>query len=199
MISDIRHTCIAEEPKRRSRLQRLAIAIMVVMAGLVTGTVVSVQLNPGENSGPPALQATPSRETGLVDGLGLLNSDVSVAQGQYGSGVERSSAAGPRLNERVIIEDGFGNRRDDMTLGDVLEANSRLAKISEAEPGTTEIYGLLPSGEWGVIGVCVEKPMSQRSLDAQRSLTDFFGGRMPATFNDCGPAPGVVWPSSAAG
>jgi len=199
MTSDIPHTCTEQEPKRRSRLQRLTIAITVVMAGLVAGTAVSVQLNSGENSGPPELHGTSSRETGLVDGLDLLNPDLSVAQGQYGSGVERSSAVDPRLNERVIIEDGFGNRRDDMTLGDVLEANSRLAEISEAEPGTTEIYGLLPSGEWGVIGVCVEKPMSQRSLDAQRSLTDFFGGRMPATFNDCGPAPGVVWPSSATG
>jgi len=45
----------------------------------------------------------------------------------------------------------------------------------------------------------VEKPMSQRSLDAQRSMTEFFGGRLPATFNDCGPAPGIVWPESVPG
>ena len=171
---------------------------MVAMAGLVAGTVVSGQIDLGESSGPPAFHGAPSRETDLVDGHDLLNLNVPVAQGQDGSATE-SSPAGPRLNERVTIEDGFGNRRDDMTLGDVLEANSRLAERSEAEPGTSEIYGLLPSGEWGVIGVCVEKPMSQRSLDAQRSMTEFFGGRLPATFNDCGPAPGIVWTDSFLG
>jgi len=109
------------------------------------------------------------------------------------------SPATPRLSEKVVVEDGLGNRREDMTLGDVLDANERLAGLSEAEPGTSEIYGLLPSGEWGVIGVCVEKPMSQRTPDVQRSMTEFFRGRLPATFNDCGPAPGVVWPGSATG
>lgn len=126
-----------------------------------------------------------------LSAAGIVFSVIGVSVGS----ADGRSTFNPDLTERVVIEDGFGNRRDDMTLRYVLDSTERLAELSEAEPGTSELYGLLPSGEWGVVGVCVERPMTQRSLHTQRVLTEFFGGRLPATFNDCGPAPGSAIPA----
>lgn len=104
----------------------------------------------------------------------------------------------PQRDEKVTIGDGLGNSRSDLTYGEFLDEIERLGAAQSAPEGFMHVYGLLPSGEIGVTGVCIELPApdgdplpEQGADDSDRTVPE---GDVDVPGWECRPAPGLEVP-----